>query len=130
MKTLAHSPSAHTHRATVPPVLGDMKYSAGDDCTSYHEPISRFDFPRGQRLYGRDWSMIVDELADDFHSNHDGWEASWPLQIRVYERGQEVARFQVEREYEPSFIAWELDPPATAEQPGTPEGVNQKDSAA
>jgi hypothetical protein len=101
-----------------------MTYSAGDECSSYHDAPSRLDFPKNQRLWDRDWSMIVDELADDFHSNHDGWEASWPLQIRIYERGQEVARFEVEREYEPSFIAWEIPLPVAAEQVGTPQGVN------
>lgn len=123
---MMHSPTAHTHRATDKPVL---TYSAGEECSSYHEPISRLDFPSSiQCTYDDSWWMIADELAEDFHSNHDGWESSWPLQIRIYKDAVEVARFQVEREYEPTFIAHELELPVSGEQVGTQsqsDGVNQ-----
>jgi hypothetical protein len=106
-------------------VMGILTYSAGQDGHADHEPYNRFAFPAGQKVYGDDWWLVVDDLATDFHSNHDGWEASWPLEIRIYRDGQEVARFEVEREYEPTFYSRELDAPVTASQPGTPEGVNK-----
>ena len=85
-----------------------LTYSAGGDQQCYHDEYSRFDFPRGQNLYWRDWDLVVTDLAMDFHANHDGWESSWPLQIRIYEDGVELARFSVEREHEPTFLAHEL----------------------
>lgn len=93
------------------------QYSAGN-CESHHVEIARFDFPRGQKTYGENWSMIADELAEHYHSNHDGWEATWPLELRVYKDEAEVARFSVEREYEPSFIAYETTPPAAQSEGG------------
>lgn len=95
-----------------------LTYSAGGDQACWHEEYSRHDFPRGQNLYWRDWSCVVTDLADDYHSNHDGWESSWPLQFRIYEDGVEVARFEVEREYDPRFTAWDR----------TPEGVTESKS--
>lgn len=86
-----------------------MRYSAGPDQACYHDETSRINFRRDQRLYGKQWGLVATDLAEDFHSSHDGWEASWPLQIRIYEGEKEVARFSVEREYEPSFLAWEVD---------------------
>jgi len=85
-----------------------LTYSAGDDQACWHDENGRFDFPRNQLLYGRDWDLVVTDLAEDYHSNHDGWESSWPLQFRIYEGDAEIARFQVEREHEPTFCAHEL----------------------
>lgn len=46
------------------------------------------------------------EAASDFHSNHDGWECSWPLEFVILrEDGSEVGRYLVERESEPVFYA-------------------------
>ncbi len=87
--------------------MADMTYSCG---TSEQCHDSRFDFPRGQKTYGGNWGLIADELAEDYNDNHDGWEASWPLELRIYGDGQEVARFEVEKEMVPSFSAWEITP--------------------
>jgi len=81
-------------------------YSAGPDQACWHDNMGRFSFPAGQSFYGKDWELVATDLAEDYHSNHDGWEASWPLQIRIYAGGKEVARLSVEREYEPTFSAW------------------------
>lgn len=49
----------------------------------------------------------ADDAAMDFHSNHDGWEAHWPLTFAIFatEDGAELGRCEVERELEPSFHA-------------------------
>lgn len=90
--------------------MAEYQYSAGT-CESYHVEGGRFDFPRNQKTYSENWFLIADELADDFHSNHDGWEAEWPLELRIYKEGKEVARFSVEREYEPTFTPREIETP-------------------
>lgn len=89
--------------------MAHLTYSAGGKCESYHEEIARFDFPKGQKTYGLVWDLIADELAADYHDNHDGWEASWPLELRIYSDGQEVARFEVEKEIVPHFSAWAVE---------------------
>ncbi len=54
-----------------------------------------------------DAENLAQECAEDYHSNHDGWEASWPLTFALYasKDGPEVGRFEVEREMEPTFMA-------------------------
>lgn len=89
--------------------MSALTYSAGGDQECYHDEYSHFQFPKGQNLYWRDWDLVVTDLAKDFHTNHDGWESSWPIQIRIYEDRTEVARFMVEREHEPTFFAHELE---------------------
>jgi hypothetical protein len=53
--------------------------------------------------------------AEDYHSNHDGWESNWPLLFTIYEgeEGPAVARFEVELESIPQFHAWERDLPVS-----------------
>lgn len=49
---------------------------------------------------------MAEEAAADYHSNHDGWEASWPVEITLYRMdGSEIGRYKVEREAEPVFYA-------------------------
>lgn len=50
---------------------------------------------------------MAQEVAADYHSNHDGWEANWPLEFALHETegGPEMGRFEVEREAEPVFYA-------------------------
>ena len=56
------------------------------------------------------------DAARDYHANHDGWEASWPLEFSLHETegGPEQARFEVRREAEPVFYAAAI---ARAEEP-------------
>jgi hypothetical protein len=58
--------------------------------------------------------------ADDYHSNHDGWESHWPLTFVLYESedGPEVARFHVERDYDPIFYAALITPELHQEDVG------------
>lgn len=90
--------------------MADLTYSTGTS-DQEHAPDNRFDFPNGQKTCGERWGLIADELAEDYNDNHDGWEASWPLELRIYKDGVEVARFEVEKEMVPSFSAWERDTP-------------------
>ena len=50
---------------------------------------------------------MVEEVAADYHRNHDGWDASWPLEFTLHKTkgGPEIGRFEVEREAKPVFYA-------------------------
>jgi hypothetical protein len=54
-----------------------------------------------------DLQDLAELAADDYHNNHDGWEASWPIlfAIAATEDGPELARFSVEVESQPVFNA-------------------------
>jgi hypothetical protein len=62
---------------------------------------------------------VAVDAAEDYHSNHDGWESVWPLDIFIYEseEGPAIARFEVEREAVPQFYAWERPLAAAAVDP-------------
>lgn len=68
----------------------------------------RFDAP-SQSTYGDRWWLIADDLATDYHDNHDGWESSWPIVLTIYRDGCQVARFSVEREMKPTFRVYDMD---------------------
>jgi len=50
---------------------------------------------------------IAEDAAEDYHSNHDGWESSWPVKIEVFNGTRSLGVFEVEREMEPVFRATE-----------------------
>lgn len=51
---------------------------------------------------------VAEECARFFHANMDGWEARWPVEIRVYSNdGRTLGTFEVERDLDPVFIARE-----------------------
>jgi hypothetical protein len=54
-----------------------------------------------------DLEALAEFCADEYHSNHDGWENSWPLNISIAESedGAIIATFSVEREAQPVFYA-------------------------
>lgn len=66
-----------------------------------------------------DRELQAEIAAEDYHGNHDGWEARWPRTFVLFDSpdGPEVARFTVEREYDPQFYATELPPAADAVDP-------------
>ena len=71
---------------------GDVDFKDAHDIESSHLP----EFA--------DW--VAEDCAEDFHSNHDGWESKWPLDFKVwYDFGEVLGVFQIEREYEPLFSA-------------------------
>jgi hypothetical protein len=55
-----------------------------------------------------DRRWFAEECAQDYHWNHDGWEASWPMKISIAETedGPIIETFEVEREAEPVFYAY------------------------
>ena len=55
-----------------------------------------------------DW--VVEDCANDYHSNHDGWESSWPITFRIWtESGEVLGDYLVERAYDPVFYAHKKD---------------------
>jgi hypothetical protein len=78
------------------------QYSAGNHVGD-HEPDSRFDFPKGQCIYFEDWQLVARDLAEDYHNEHDGWEASWPIALHIYADNECVWSGMVEREMEACF---------------------------
>lgn len=63
--------------------------------------------------FDSDWSdeeslhkYIAEDAAMDYHSNHDGWECSWPEDIYLYrDDGTFIGKFEVERHSVPEFSA-------------------------
>ena len=57
-----------------------------------------------------DQETLIEEAADDYHSNRDGWEASWPcaFALAATKDGPEMARFEVDRETRPEFHAMRI----------------------
>lgn len=55
----------------------------------------------------REQAQIAEKCADDYHANHDGWEASWPVMLAIYESeySPAIATFEVDREAVPEFTA-------------------------
>lgn len=85
--------------------MSSYMYSVGrHECD--HEPACRFDVPVTWAALGRKICRDdIGELADDYYSEHDGWEDTWPLEFRVYDdSGAEVGRWSVSQEYSPSFV--------------------------
>lgn len=54
-----------------------------------------------------DQESLIEQAANDYHSNRDGWEAHWPLTFEIAETedGPALARFEVELEWDPTFHA-------------------------
>ena len=52
-------------------------------------------------------SWMAQKAARHYHALHDGWEANWPLvfSLHEWECGPEMARFEVQRDFEPVFYA-------------------------
>ena len=57
---------------------------------------------------------IVEEVAEDYNRDHDGWEASWPLTFTLFINGRSLGSFKVDREFEPTFMIISSEPPAAA----------------
>lgn len=50
--------------------------------------------------------LMAEDAAEDFHSNHDGWETSWPLTFVIKQDGQVLGTFEVDRDTVPEFNAY------------------------
>lgn len=52
-----------------------------------------------------DIEIIAREAADDYWSNHDGWESTWPLEFEIFIDGKSAGKCLVSMEMEPVFSA-------------------------
>ncbi|WP_089177289.1 hypothetical protein [Bosea sp. AS-1] len=87
------------------------QYSAGDH-PDYHQPHSWCD-AHEIKHFADDLEFVAEQCAENYHDN-GGYEDRWPVEFRIYTNGTEVARFNIEREYEPSFCAWPVEIPVVA----------------
>lgn len=59
-------------------------------------------------LESSEW--LAEDCANDYHSNHDGWESQWPLTLRIWdEKGVVLGDWTVDRDYDPVFNAWKKE---------------------
>ncbi len=49
--------------------------------------------------------LLAENAAEDYHGEHDGWEATWPIKLVLYSGSKELGRFEVDREAVPQFHA-------------------------
>ena len=63
---------------------------------------------RTNRKYGDNYDGFARDAAEDYYDNHDGWEASWPLEIKVYSDEVLVGTFEAEMEMTPAFLVSEI----------------------
>lgn len=61
---------------------------------------------------------IAQLCAEDYHSNHSGWESDWPLRFSLHSEvgGPEVAVLSVDREAVPQFYARHVETKAGREE--------------
>lgn len=87
----------------------EMFYCVVDHCED-----SRYRFTPNDTS-GDAWT--AEEAANDYHSNHDGWESSWPLTFRLFktEDGPPLGDFEVAMEYEPVFSGRPVQPAEEAQ---------------
>lgn len=58
-----------------------------------------------------EWESLAETCAEDYYSNHDGWEhRSWPqgdpMEFWVYDESKKmIGKFDVYLEFEPTFSA-------------------------
>lgn len=57
------------------------------------------------RRVPEDPEHFVEEAAEYCQSHRDGWEWSWPVVFVVLNGDTEAGRFEVHREFEPTFSA-------------------------
>lgn len=51
---------------------------------------------------------LAEAAAGDYHSNHDGWEADWPLRFAIFKDDILLGKCEVYLEFSPSFSAGEI----------------------
>ena len=71
------------------------------------EHLFEFEHSECEDEWEREW--LVEAIADDYHSNHDGWEhRSWqngePMEFWVFDSDKKmIGKYDVYIEYEPRF---------------------------
>ena len=51
---------------------------------------------------------LAEEVAEDYHSNHDGWESRWPIEFSIELSDGTTRLFVIDREMTPCFNAREM----------------------
>lgn len=81
-------------------------------CVIDHNPNCEFNMAYEVKTAADDDSAdwIAEDAADDYHSNHDGWESHWPLTFRIWnDQGTLLGDYSVERDYDPVFHASKIE---------------------
>ena len=53
---------------------------------------------------------VAEDCAEDFHSNHDGWDNDWPIEFVIAdEAGEVLGTFNVHMEARPEFSAFKKE---------------------
>lgn len=81
-------------------------YSLSDDFDD------SFEFESEQELHEdrSDREFLAQLAAEDYHSEHDGWEDSWPITLTIWlADGTLIGRFEVDRDYEPVFYVSRIE---------------------
>lgn len=55
--------------------------------------------------------QLAETCAEDFHQNHDGWDASWPLRFVLFGNDEFLGEYVVDRVAVPQFEAREAAKP-------------------
>ena len=79
-----------------------IEYMMPDDGGEY--PFDAFELS-GKVAGSPNYLALVQECAENYDSEHGGWEASWPLMIDLYIDGKNVGTFEVYKEALPNFSA-------------------------
>lgn len=52
---------------------------------------------------------LADEAAANYHFQHGGYEAVWPIELRLYnEHDKALGTFLIQREVEPVFVSEQI----------------------
>jgi len=80
------------------------KAMSGESLILYWLPDQGQDREDAFELRAKVWDLAdaATEAAEDYHSNHDGWESRWPQKFTVEVEGDR-ATFEVDREAVPTF---------------------------
>lgn len=92
----------------MPTIVYYNAYGDGDEESHRHQLTMIADYDLDDDTWN---DSIAEQCADDWHDNHDGWEASWPRVFAIFsdKKGPAFARFEINREYEPTFSATAID---------------------
>jgi hypothetical protein len=88
-----------------------MLYYSVDDGDRQKLDDSRDENHPSVNVHSDYWQpRMAEECAQSYH-DYGGWEEKWPVIITLYEsmEGPEIARYRVEREYDPIFYAEQIE---------------------
>jgi hypothetical protein len=47
---------------------------------------------------------LAEATADNYYSEHEGWDASWPLTFQLFTTKKNLGRFKIQLEFDPLFL--------------------------